>query len=315
MWYSSGRRSWSRFQLSRSSSEPGLGHSVVMADHTPRFVVHSVSSSVQVGTVAFGPSHPLGLILGPCGLESRKMALEVAHSVSQIGRDLGVAVVFKGSFDKANRTSGGSWRGPGLEEGLRILEAVRSETGLPVTTDVHLPSQAAVVAEVVDLLQVPAFLCRQTDLIRACAATGLPVNLKKGQFMAPETMSYAVEKASGAAGVLVTERGTSFGYGDLVVDFRGFSAMQAIGVPVVFDATHAVQRPSALGGRSGGDRALVRVMGRAAVAAGVDAIFAEVHPDPDRALSDPATQLPLSTLAAHVSDWLRVAEITSRGTP
>ena len=243
------------------------------------------------------------------------MALEVAYSVARVGRDLGVSVIFKGSFDKANRTSGDSWRGLGLEEGLRILEAVRSETGLPVTTDVHVPSQAAVVAEVVDLLQVPAFLCRQTDLIRACAATGLPVNLKKGQFVAPETMSYAVEKAAGASGVLVTERGTSFGYGDLVVDFRGFSVMQAIGVPIVFDATHAVQRPSALGGRSGGDRALVRVMGRAAVAAGVDAIFAEVHPDPDRALSDSATQLPLSALAAHVSDWLRVAEVTSRGTP
>lgn len=268
------------------------------------------TARVQVGDVTLGEGQPLGLILGPCGLESRDLALEVAAVAAQLGARHGVPVVFKGSFDKANRTSGDAWRGPGLHEGLRILDDVKRATGLPTTTDVHLPSQAAPVSEVVDLLQVPAFLCRQTDLIEACAATGKPVNLKKGQFVAPAVMGHAVAKASAAPGVLVTERGTSFGHGDLVVDFRGFVTLRELGVPVVFDATHSAQRPSGLGASSGGDRGVVDTLARAAVAAGVDVLFAEVHPEPTRALSDAATQLPLRGLEDRVGDWLRVAAIS-----
>ena len=260
-------------------------------------------AQVDVGGVGFGGGAPLALILGPCGLESRDLALRVAEAVARVGAARGVPVVFKGSFDKANRTSLTSWRGPGLEEGLRILQDVKDATGLPVTTDVHHPEQAPPVAEVVDLLQIPAFLCRQTDLLQACAVTGRPVNVKKGQFVAPEAMGPAVAKLEGAAGVLVTERGTTFGHGDLVVDFRGFPLLADLGVPVVFDATHSVQRPSAHGDRSGGDRRFVRTLARAAIAAGVDGLFAEVHPDPDRALSDAATQLPLELLPALVEEW------------
>ena len=268
------------------------------------------TARVRVGDVTLGEGQPLGLILGPCGLESRDLALEVAAVAAQLGARHGVPVVFKGSFDKANRTSGDAWRGPGLHEGLRILDDVKRTTGLPTTTDVHLPSQAALVSEVVDLLQVPAFLCRQTDLIEACAATGKPVNLKKGQFVAPAVMGHAVAKASAAPGVLVTERGTSFGHGDLVVDFRGFVTLRELGVPVVFDATHSAQRPSGLGASSGGDRGVVDTLARAAVAAGVDVLFAEVHPEPTRALSDAATQLPLRGLEDRVGEWLRVAAIS-----
>ncbi|MEO0602534.1 MAG: 3-deoxy-8-phosphooctulonate synthase [Myxococcota bacterium] len=250
--------------------------------------------------VAVGP-HRIGdgslvIIAGPCSLESEALAFEVARGVVAASEATGLAVVFKGSFDKANRTSGSSPRGPGLARGLAILARVREETGLPVTTDIHEPEQAPAVAEVVDLLQIPAFLCRQTDLLVAVGATGRPVNLKKGPFLAPTAVAPAVEKLrdAGAAGVLVTERGTTFGHGDLVVDFRGLRWMRDLGVPVVFDATHAVQRPAVVAGSSGGERALAPGLARAAVAMGVDAVFCEVHPDPPRALSDAATQLPLA---------------------
>lgn len=252
---------------------------------------------VQVGGRAVGDGG-LTLIAGPCVLEEPERALRIARGLRDAAVEAGVTLVFKASFDKANRTSGASFRGPGLEEGLRWLSAVRREVGVPVTTDVHEPWQAERAAVVVDLLQVPAFLCRQTDLLTACGATGLPVNVKKGPFVDPRDLGHAVDKvrSAGDGGVLLTERGTTFGYGDLVVDPRSLVWLRAHGVPVVFDATHAAQRPSALGDRSGGDRELVPALARAAVAVGVDAVFLEVHDDPERARSDAATQWPLDRL-------------------
>lgn len=268
---------------------------------------------VSVGPVRFGGGS-LAVIAGPCMLETEELALEVARALVGVSRSTGLSVVFKGSFDKANRTSGTSPRGPGLSRGLAILAAVREETGLPVTTDLHEPGQAESVAEVVDLLQIPAFLCRQTDLLVAAGGTGRPVNLKKGPFLAPTAVAPAADKLreAGADGVMVTERGTTFGHGDLVVDFRGLRWMSELGLPVVFDATHAVQRPATVAGASGGDRRLAPGLARAAVALGVDAVFCEVHPNPPAALSDAATQLPLAwapslfaQLAALHGSWPR----------
>ncbi|MBL1256706.1 3-deoxy-8-phosphooctulonate synthase [Methylocystis sp. Sn-Cys] len=263
-------------------------------------------SIVSVGegarAVSFCNDRPLALIAGPCALESREMALEVASELALLSDRLGIGVVFKGSFDKANRTSGGAPRGLGLDAALPILAEVKEKTGLPVTTDVHESWQCARVAAVVDLLQIPAFLCRQTDLIAAAAQTGRPVNIKKGQFMAPWDMEYPAQKAhaAGAAGVLLTERGTSFGYNALVTDMRGLPIMQETGAPVIFDATHSVQQRGGRGGASGGERRFVAALARAAVAVGVAGLFLETHPDPDAALSDSATQLPLRELAALV---------------
>ncbi|MCB9780148.1 MAG: 3-deoxy-8-phosphooctulonate synthase [Alphaproteobacteria bacterium] len=235
-----------------------------------------------------GPGRPLLIIAGPCQLEAPDRVLRIAAGLKRACAAAGLSYVFKASFDKANRTSLGSTRGPGLDEGLALLDRVRTELGVPVTTDVHLPEQAAAVASVVDLLQVPAFLCRQTDLLLACAATGRPVNVKKGQFLAPPGMAHVADKLvqGGAPGVILTERGTTFGHGDLVVDMRGLPLMRELGWPVCFDATHSVQRPAGLGGTTGGDRRLVPFLARAAVAAGVDAVFLEVHDDPDHAPSD-----------------------------
>lgn len=240
----------------------------------------------------------LTLIAGPCVIESESLCLQVAQTVKTICERLGIQYVFKASFDKANRTSLHSFRGPGLEEGLRVLAEVKQHTGLPLTTDIHEPWQAERAAEVVDLLQIPAFLCRQTDLLVAAARTGKPVNVKKGQFMAPWDMRHVVEKlqTSGAQGVMLTERGASFGYNTLVVDFTSLPQMRALGVPVVFDATHSVQLPAGAGSRSGGRREFIPHLVRAAVAVGVDALFMEVHPDPEKGLSDPATMFPLSDL-------------------
>ncbi len=252
---------------------------------------------VQVGAVTIGgPS--LVLIAGPCVIEGRAATLDIAHALAATCDALGIPLIFKASFDKANRSTGTAFRGPGLDAGLEVLAAVREATGLPVTTDVHLPHQAAPIAAVVDLLQVPAFLCRQTDLLLACAATGRPVNVKKGQFMAPEAMGAVVEKlrAGGAGGTVLTERGSSFGHGDLVVDYRGLPAMRALGVPVCMDATHACQQPPRLGASTGGLRAMVPTLARAAVAVGIDALFLEVHPDPDRAPCDGSNMLPLAEL-------------------
>jgi 2-dehydro-3-deoxyphosphooctonate aldolase (KDO 8-P synthase) len=251
-----------------------------------------------------GLDQPLFLIAGPCVIESEALALSVAESLRGIADRLGILVVYKSSFDKANRSSGSSFRGPGLEEGLRILEKVRAETGLPVLTDVHEVAQVKPVAEVVDVLQTPAFLARQTDLIEAVAASGKPANIKKAQFMAPGDMVHVIDKAraaAAAAGVsdtalMVAERGTSFGYGNLVVDMRSLVIMRDTGCPVVFDATHSVQLPGGRGATSGGQREFVPVLARAAVAVGVSGLFMETHPEPEQAKSDGPNALPLSEI-------------------
>jgi 2-dehydro-3-deoxyphosphooctonate aldolase (KDO 8-P synthase) len=252
---------------------------------------------MYIDDIRFGDGAPLVLISGLNVLETLDGALECAGGVQAVAELHGLPVVFKASFDKANRSSRLSYRGPGLDEGLRILARVKSETGLPILTDVHEPGQAKLVAEVADCLQVPAFLSRQTDLIAACAATGRVINLKKGQFMAPRDVRHAVEKAHGfgASGVLVTERGTSFGYNDLIVDMRGLISMREF-APVCFDATHAAQYPGAGATASGGDRTVVGPLARAAVAAGIDALFIEVHSDPENAPCDGACQLKLGEL-------------------
>lgn len=241
---------------------------------------------------------PLFCIAGPCAIEGRAQALEVASALKEIFATVGMPFVYKSSFDKANRSSSSSFRGVGMSEGLSILAEVREKVDVPVLTDVHLPEQAQPVAEVVDMLQTPAFLCRQTDLIEAVAATGKPVNIKKGQFLAPWEMENVLQKAraTGNERICLCERGTSFGYGNLVVDMRGLEIMKRTGAPVIFDATHSVQLPGALGSCSGGQREFVSVLARAAVAVGVAGIFMEVHPDPDNAPCDGPNMLALKDL-------------------
>jgi 2-dehydro-3-deoxyphosphooctonate aldolase (KDO 8-P synthase) len=253
---------------------------------------------VPVGGVTFGTGHPLAFILGPCVIESASHVLDVAVEVQAIAGRVGVPVVFKASFDKANRTSLASFRGPGLAAGLRALAAVKARTGLAVLTDIHEPAQAAPAAEVADVLQVPAFLARQTDLLVAAARTGRPVNVKKAQFLAPADMRHVLAKLteSGAAGVLLTERGTTFGYNDLVVDMRALPMMRELGVPVVFDVTHSLQLPGAGDGVTGGLARYIPTLARAGVAAGVDGVFMEVHENPGRARSDAANALALEAL-------------------
>ncbi len=248
----------------------------------------TATRAVRIGAVTIGGGAPLALIGGPCAIENEKHALMVAERLQRVTADAGVPFIYKSSYDKANRSSIHSYRGPGLIEGLRILRKVKEETGLAVLSDVHDVSQVAPAAQVLDVLQIPAFLCRQTDLIVACAKSGRPVNVKKGQFVAPRDMGNVVDKvrASGCEDLLLTERGTSFGYNNLVVDFRGLPIMRAFGYPVIFDATHAVQLPGGQGDRSGGERQYVQALARAAVAVGVDALFMEIHEDPDRTLED-----------------------------
>jgi 2-dehydro-3-deoxyphosphooctonate aldolase (KDO 8-P synthase) len=248
----------------------------------------SGTRAVRIGSVTIGGGAPLALIGGPCAIENEKHALMVAERLQRITGDAGVPFIYKSSYDKANRSSLRSYRGPGLTEGLRILRKVKEETGLAVLSDVHAVSEVAPAARVLDVLQIPAFLCRQTDLIVACAQSGRPVNVKKGQFVAPRDMANVVEKvrASGSEDLLLTERGTSFGYNNLVVDYRGLPIMRAFGYPVVFDATHSVQLPGGQGDRSGGERQYVQALARAAVAVGVDALFMEMHEDPDRTMED-----------------------------
>jgi len=250
--------------------------------------VISPTHEVRVGSIAIGGGHPLVLIGGPCAIENEKHALMTAERLAAIASDQRVPFIYKSSYDKANRSSIGGYRGPGLKEGLRILRRVREVVGVPVLSDVHQVEEVGPAAEVLDVLQIPAFLCRQTDLIVAAARTGKPVNVKKGQFVAPGDMKNVVDKvlSTGHRGVLLTERGTSFGYHNLVVDMRGLLQMRAIGFPVIFDATHSVQLPGAGGDRSGGERQYVPALARAAVAVGVDALFMEMHEDPDRTLDD-----------------------------
>ena len=259
-----------------------------------------MSRAVRVGGVTIGGGAPLAVIAGPCVIESRDAALRHAERLRTLAARAGVGLVYKSSFDKANRTALGSFRGVGMDEGLAILAEVRRETGLPVLTDVHEKDQIAAVAGAVDVLQTPAFLCRQTDFIVAVAAAGKPVNLKKGQFLSPAEMARVVEKArsTGNDALLVTERGFAFGYHNLVSDMRALPVLAETGCPVVFDATHSVQQPGGLGTASGGERRFVAPLARAAVATGVDAVFMEVHEDPGRALSDGATSLALSEVPA-----------------
>jgi 2-dehydro-3-deoxyphosphooctonate aldolase (KDO 8-P synthase) len=253
---------------------------------------------VSVGAVTFGGGRPLALIAGPCVIESPAHALETALATRDIAARLGVPYVFKASFDKANRTSIKSFRGPGLEEGLKTLADVRQRAGVPVLTDIHEPWQAAPVAAVVDVLQIPAFLCRQTDLVVAAARTGKPVNIKKGQFLAPADMRHAVAKVieAGGAGVLLTERGTTFGYHNLVVDMRSFPMLRSLGWPVVFDVTHSLQLPGAGDGVTAGQAEYIEPLASAGVAAGVDGVFLEVHDTPEAARSDAQNALRLTRL-------------------
>ena len=250
------------------------------------------------GSVTFGPGHPLGFMLGPCVIESAGHVMDMAFAVRDIATRVGVPVVFKASFDKANRTSISSFRGPGLTEGLRALAAVKARTGLPIVTDIHEASQAAPAAEVADVLQIPAFLSRQTDLLVAAARTGRTVNVKKAQFLAPKDMVHVVRKLtdSGAAAVILTERGSTFGYNNLVVDMRGLPMMRELGVPVVFDVTHSLQLPGAGDGVTIGLAQYIAPLARAGVAAGVDGVFMEVHDDPSKAKSDAANALALAQL-------------------
>lgn len=253
---------------------------------------------VPIGPYTCGPDHPLLWIVGPCVIESKDLVLNVAERLAELRDRLDVAIVFKSSFDKANRTSIRSFRGPGLDEGMLILDEVKRRTGLPVVTDLHESHQAKAVAEVCDLLQVPAFLARQTDLLIAAGSTGKPVNVKKGQFMAPWDMKNVITKLSevGCDDVLLTERGTTFGYGQLVNDMRAIPWMRQLGRPVIFDATHSVQMPGGLGDRTGGHREMIPYLARAAVAVGCDGLFVETHPEPDRALSDGPNMIPLDAL-------------------
>ncbi len=262
-------------------------------------------------SLIIGGEAPLALIAGPCVLEDRDFNLRHADALREIAATRDLPLVFKASFDKANRTSGQSPRGPGLEVGLRLLEEVRRTCGVPVLTDVHETWQCGPTAEVVDVLQIPAYLCRQTDLLAAAGATGRVVNIKKGQFMAPPDMRFAVDKAGGP--VLLTERGTVFGYRDLVVDYRSLPAMRRF-APVIFDGTHSVQQPGAAEGRSGGQRALVPYLVRAAVACGVDGLFLEVHPEPDRAPSDGPNSLDYSGLESVLDEVSRLQAALGKST-
>ena len=275
-------------------------------DHPTKALVKA--RVVSVGNVRVGAGQTLALIAGPCVVEPGGMTEFLARELLQITHKLGVPLIFKASFDKANRTSKSSFRGPGIEGGLEVFRAIKAETGLPVTTDVHEANQAEQIAKVVDLLQVPAFLARQTDLLEACAATGRPVNVKKGQFMAPWDMAHVVAKidSAGGLGVMLTERGTTFGYGRLVNDMRAIPWMKQLGAPVVFDATHSVQLPSAGQGVTSGEREMVPFLARSAVAAGCDAVFLEVHPEPDKALSDGPNALHLKDLEPLLKQLLAI---------
>lgn len=265
---------------------------------------------------AVGIDQRLFVIAGPCVIESEAMALSTAETLKGIGERLGILLIYKSSFDKANRTSGSSFRGPGLEEGLRILEKVRQEIGMPVLTDVHETAQVAAVASVVDVLQTPAFLARQTDLIEAVATCGKAANIKKGQFMAPHDMIHvatkarmAASEAGTAAPMLVTDRGATFGYNNLVSDMRGLVIMRETGCPVVFDATHSVQLPGGMGATSGGQREFVAPLARAAVAVGISGLFMEMHPDPDNAKSDGPNAIPLDQAEALLERLLAIDDL------
>lgn len=268
----------------------------------------SANPSVRIADVTFSNTAPIALFAGPCQMESRAHALEMAAALKEITQRLGIGLVFKASFDKANRTSLSGKRGVGLDAALEVFSEIKESLGLPVLTDVHEPAQCGVVAEVVDVLQIPAFLCRQTDLLVAAAKTGRVVKIKKGQFLAPWDMKNVVAKVteSGNSNVLLTERGASFGYNTLVTDMRGLPVMAETGCPVIFDATHSVQQPGGQGTSSGGDRRFVPVLARAAVAVGVAGLFIETHEDPDNAPSDGPNMVPLKDFEALIADLMEI---------
>ena len=269
--------------------------------------------SVDLGGLTIGAGAPLMVVAGPCVIESRDLCFSIAEGMKRICMAAGLPYVFKASYDKANRTSAASFRGPGIDEGLRILADVRGEFDVPVLSDVHQPGECAPAGQVLDALQIPAFLCRQTDLVVAAAETGKPLNIKKAQFMAPQDMANVRAKAYAAGNeqVILTERGTSFGYHCLVSDMRAIPRMQALGAPVLFDATHSVQEPGGQGERSGGDRTMATPLALAAVAAGADGLFLEVHPDPEAGLSDAATMLPLDEVEALLTKARRIHEVVA----
>ncbi|MFV0298330.1 MAG: 3-deoxy-8-phosphooctulonate synthase [Hyphomicrobiaceae bacterium] len=275
------------------------------------------NSVVRVGNVSFSQSRPIAIFAGPCQMESRSHALEMAAALKEIAGRLGIGLVYKSSFDKANRTSLSGKRGIGLEAALPVFAEIRKKLGLPVVTDIHDVAQCAQVAPVVDVLQIPAFLCRQTDLLVAAAQTGKVVKIKKGQFLAPWDMKNVVAKVTGSgnANVLVTERGASFGYNTLVVDMRGLPVMAETGAPVIFDATHSVQQPGGQGTSSGGDRRFVPVLARAAVAVGVAGLFIETHQDPDNAPSDGPNMVPLKNLEAMLAELMAIDAVVKRRDP
>lgn len=258
-----------------------------------------------------GNQLPLTVIAGPCVVESEEVVFKCAEEIKRISEKLGVNVIFKASLDKANRTSDTGFRGIGLEKSLGILQKVKDRFSLPVITDVHHCAMVDVVSDVVDFLQIPAFLCRQTDLIKSACQTGLPVNIKKGQFLAPGDMAHVLKKAvnTGNKNILLCERGTTFGYNNLIVDFRGLSIMRDMGHPVVFDATHSVQLPGAGNGKSSGQRQFANVLARAALTVGIAAIFAETHPDPDQALSDGPNSIPLQEFEHCVAQWIAIDQL------
>src|SRR5580700_7863141 len=270
---------------------------------------------VTVGTTKFGNKLPLALIAGPCALESRAHAFEMATALKELTAKLGLGFVYKTSFDKANRTSAASARGMGLDKALSIFAELREKLGVPLLTDVHEPDQCAPVAEVTDVLQIPAFLCRQTDLLIAAAKTGRVINVKKGQFLAPWDMKNVVAKITGAGNgnVLVTERGVSFGYNTLVSDMRALPVLEKIGAPVIFDATHSVQQPGGQGDKSGGERDYIAVLARAAVAVGVAGVFIETHQDPDKAPSDGPNMIPLKDLSPLLERLLQFDRLAKSG--
>jgi 2-dehydro-3-deoxyphosphooctonate aldolase (KDO 8-P synthase) len=269
------------------------------------------AKTFKIGSVETGLKAPMFLIAGPCVIETKQICLDIADRLADISSRTGIGVIYKASFDKANRSSASSYRGPGLEKGLDILDAVRKQTKLPVMTDVHLPEQAEIVASVVDCLQVPAFLCRQTDLLCACAETGKPVNVKKGQFLSPNEMKNVVDKirSCGNDKILLTERGTFFGYNRLVNDMTAIATMKQLGCPVVFDATHSTQQPGGLGNASGGQRQFAPILAKAAIAAGANGLFLEVHANPQKAKSDSAVIMPIEWVEDLLTDCRKIFEI------
>lgn len=275
------------------------------------------NNPAQIGSYRCGAGEKLLLIAGPCVIETEELTLSIAERLVKETRDLPVQLVFKASFDKANRTSQSAFRGSGIAAGLAVLGRVAKATGLPVTTDIHESHQAAAAAEVCEVLQIPAFLARQTDLLLAAAQTGKPVHVKKGQFMAPNDMRHVVEKlsAAGCQNILLAERGTFFGYGRLVNDFRAIPQMQALGVPVIFDATHSVQEPGGLGSATGGNRAMVEPLARAAMAIGCDGLFCETHPNPDRSPSDGPNMVPLEEFGSFLRRLLEVRAVVQQLAP